>query len=83
MTSSRQWVRGVQVTIDEARQVIDAACQEWIRKGGRIVPGAFRIKKGKRTCACQLLSKRQRAATPIPFRDLLLSIARSACEAAA
>jgi len=31
-----------------------------------------------RTGICQQLSKRQRAATPIPFRDLLLSIARSA-----
>ena len=31
-----------------------------------------------RTGICQRLSKNQRAATPIPFRDLLLSIARSA-----
>lgn len=31
-----------------------------------------------KTGACQLLSKRQRAATPIEFRDLLISIARSA-----
>lgn len=30
-----------------------------------------------RTGACQRLSKRQRALTPIPFRDLLLSIALS------
>jgi hypothetical protein len=30
-----------------------------------------------RTGACQRLSKRQRAATPLPFRDLLLSIAGS------
>lgn len=32
-----------------------------------------------RTGACQRLSQRQRAATPLPFRDVLLSIARSAC----
>lgn len=31
-----------------------------------------------RTGACQRLSKKQRAATPIEFRDLLLSIARTA-----
>jgi hypothetical protein len=31
-----------------------------------------------RTGVCQRLSKRQRAGTPRPFRDLLLSIARSA-----
>jgi hypothetical protein len=33
-----------------------------------------------RTGTVQKLSKRQRAATPIPFRDLLLSMARSADE---
>lgn len=31
-----------------------------------------------KTGACQRLSKRQRVATPLPFRDLLLSIARTA-----
>ena len=31
-----------------------------------------------KTGICQLLSKRQRAATPIEFRDLLISIARTA-----
>lgn len=31
-----------------------------------------------KTGACQRLSARERAATPIPFRDLLISIARSA-----
>lgn len=31
-----------------------------------------------RTGVCQRLSRRQRAATPLPFRDLLLSIARTA-----
>jgi hypothetical protein len=30
-----------------------------------------------KTGICQRLSKRQRAATPIPFRDLLLAMARS------
>ena len=36
-----------------------------------------------RTGACQRLSHRQRLATPVPFRDLLLSIARSAVRRAA
>ena len=30
-----------------------------------------------KTGACQRLSHRQRAATPIPFRDMLLAMARS------
>lgn len=33
-------------------------------------------RRAVRTGACQRLSKLQRAATPLPFRDLLLSIAR-------
>ncbi len=33
-----------------------------------------------KTGICQRLSKKQRAATPVPFRDLLLSIARTAKE---
>jgi hypothetical protein len=36
-----------------------------------------------KTGACQRLSKNQRAATPLPFRDLLISIARSAQRRAA
>lgn len=35
-------------------------------------------RRAVKTGRCQRLSKRQRAATPIPFRDLLLSMARSA-----
>lgn len=35
-----------------------------------------------KTGACQRLSKNQRAATPLPFRDLLISIARTAKSAA-
>jgi hypothetical protein len=35
-------------------------------------------RRAVRTGVCQRLSKRQRAATPIEFRDLLLSIARTA-----
>lgn len=35
-------------------------------------------RRAVKTGICQRLSKRQRAATPLPFRDLLLSIARSA-----
>lgn len=34
-----------------------------------------------KTCVCQRLSKRQRAATPNEFRDLLIGIARSASQA--
>lgn len=33
-----------------------------------------------KTGICQRLSKKQRAATPIPFRDLLLGLARSAAQ---
>lgn len=36
-----------------------------------------------KTGVCQRLSSRQRAATPLPFRDLLISIATSAVERAA
>lgn len=35
-------------------------------------------RRAVRTGICQLLSHRQRAATPLPFRDLLISMARSA-----
>ena len=35
-------------------------------------------KRAVRTGRCQRLSRRQRAATPIPFRDLLVSIAQTA-----
>jgi len=35
-------------------------------------------KRAIKTGACQRMSKRERAATPIQFRDMLLSIARSA-----
>lgn len=35
-------------------------------------------RRATRTGICQRLSQRQRAATPLEFRDLLLSIARSA-----
>jgi hypothetical protein len=37
-------------------------------------------RRAVRTVICQRLSANQRAATPIPFRDLLLSIARSVPE---
>lgn len=40
-------------------------------------------RRAVRTGVCQRLSKRQRAATPEPFRDLLLSIARTAQREAA
>jgi hypothetical protein len=40
-------------------------------------------RRAVRTGVCQRLSARQRAATPLPFRDLLLSIARTAAVARA
>lgn len=40
-------------------------------------------RRAVRTGICQRLSKRQRAATPLPFRDLLISIAESAQRRAA
>lgn len=53
----------------------------------RRVPGAdtasgVERKRLIRTGVCQRLSHRQRAATPIPFRDLLLDLARNARGAA-
>ncbi len=39
---------------------------------------AEELRRAVRTGVVQRLSRRQRAATPIPFRDLLISIARSA-----
>lgn len=57
---------------------------EWGRAEGdflRLEDGyhsAEERRRAVRTGACQRLSKRQRAATPIPFRDLLIDIARSA-----
>jgi hypothetical protein len=45
--------------------------------GRRVRPRADLTARQVRTGICQRLSKNQRAATPIPFRDLLLSIARS------
>lgn len=56
----------------------------WGRAGGDFVRldeglhSAEERRRAVRTGACQRLSKRQRAATPIPFRDLLISIAQSA-----
>jgi len=47
----------------------------------RLDDGFYTVEERKRavkTGMCQRLSKRQRSATPLPFRDLLLSIARSA-----
>ncbi len=40
-------------------------------------------KRAIKTGRCQRLSKKQRAATPLPFRDLLLSMARTAAARAA
>jgi hypothetical protein len=47
------------------------------RDPGAGLEGAAR-KRAIKTGICQRLSKKQRAATPLEFRDLLLSIARSA-----
>lgn len=66
---------------------VDLPLLEWGRASGDFVrldedfhSRAERARAIK-TGACQRLSKKQRAATPIPFRDLLLSIARSAVRA--
>lgn len=47
------------------------------RGKGEIYSNEAERKRAVKTGACQRLSKKQRAATPIEFRDLLLSIARS------
>jgi hypothetical protein len=58
---------------------VDLPPLEWrnARKRLPIGPDDDRARKIK-TGVCQNLSRRQRTATPEPFRDLLLSIARSA-----
>lgn len=63
---------------------VDAPSLPWHRAPGDFVRlddgyhSAEERRRAVKTGACQRLSKKQRAATPIPFRDLLLSIARSA-----
>ena len=59
----------------------DAPELKWGTSGQRLrlddgYHSAEERKRAVRTGRCQLLSKRQRAETPIPFRDLLLEIAR-------
>ena len=55
---------------------------KWGSSGQRLCPedgfhSAEERRRAIKTGVCQRLSKRQRAATPIPFRDLLLAIART------
>lgn len=61
---------------------VDLPSLTWGPSGKRLDLAAAEDETQRRrlikTGICQRLSKRQRAATPIPFRDLLLSIARSA-----
>lgn len=63
---------------------VDLPSLEWGRAAGDFIrlDEGFHSKEERaravKTGACQRLSKKQRAATPIEFRDLLLSIARSA-----
>jgi len=66
-----------------AHGVGDLSSLEWGRAKGdfvRLDEGFHSVEERRRairTGACQRLSHRQRATTPIPFRDLLLSMARS------
>lgn len=61
---------------------------KWGRAEGSFVPiddgfhSAEERRRAIKTGRCQRLSKRQRAATPLPFRDLLISIAHNARSAA-
>lgn len=61
---------------------VDLPSLQWGAAGNRLdLTGAEDDEARRRlikTGVCQRLSKRQRAATPIPFRDLLLAIARTA-----
>jgi hypothetical protein len=63
---------------------VDLPSLKWGRAPGdfvRLDDGFYSAEERRRavkTGACQRLSKKQRAATPIEFRDLLLSIARTA-----
>lgn len=55
---------------------------KWGRAPGDFLPPGHRTPAERaraiKTGICQRLSKRQRAATPVPFRDLLISIAERA-----
>lgn len=58
----------------------------WGHSGKRVLLAALskaRRERDRRTGIVQALSRRQRAATPVPFRDLLISIAGSALRRAA
>lgn len=62
---------------------VDLPVLVWGRCGKRLRPDeGFHSKEERRrsirTGVCQRLSKRQRSETPLPFRDLLLSIASTA-----
>lgn len=63
---------------------VDLPSLDWGRAKGdfiRLDEGFHSVEERRRaikTGVCQRLSKRQRAATPEPFRDLLISIARTA-----
>jgi hypothetical protein len=59
---------------------VDLPSLVWGRSGHRLSLEGLtpdQRRRAIRTGVCQRLSKRQRAATPIPFRDLLLGMARS------
>ena len=58
---------------------------KWGHSGKRVLLAGLskaRRERDRRTGIVQAMSRKQRAATPIPFRDLLLSIARTSNKAA-
>lgn len=50
---------------------------EWSRAESGALLAGFSTHRARRDGACVVLSRRERAATPEPFRDVLLGIARS------
>lgn len=66
------WLYAVGCTLPDLR---------WGHSGKRVLVGGLskaRRERDRRTGIVQAMSRKQRAATPVPFRDLLLSMARSA-----
>jgi hypothetical protein len=90
--SVADWQGGWTCTVDQGLYGHRASKATWLYACGVELPALDWGKAGKRlkiaagddrarlikTGVCQRLSRRQRAATPEPFRDLLLSIARTA-----
>lgn len=73
--------RGRKATWLYAAGVVELPSLQWGDCGKRVLLAGLskqRRERDRRTGIVQALSRRQRAATPVEFRDVLLSIARAA-----